>query len=186
MKRSIWFILIIGLMLSSCVVLSFHPLYSPDTITFRPEMVGTWKIDDDETWHFTAKDVELPGYHLQHETDDGTAKYEVHLVRLNDYYFLDMTPDLSDTKQLLSHPYPLHSFYKLEFQDDGRMTIYMFDSDYLKQLFEQRKIRIKHEYSEENESYVLTAPTNELQAFILKYADDPKAFIEPGTMERVQ
>ena len=50
MKRSIWFILIIGLMLSSCVVLSFHPLYSPDTITFRPEMVGTWKIDDDETF----------------------------------------------------------------------------------------------------------------------------------------
>lgn len=186
MKRSIWFILAIGLLLSSCGVLSFHPLYSPDTVTFRPDVVGTWHIDEGETWDFAAVEDELPGYYLTHISGHDTARYDVHLVQLNDYYLLDMTPDLSHTKQLLSHPYPLHSFYKLEFLPNGDMTIYIFDNDYLKQLFEQRKIRIKHEYSEENETYVLTAPTSELQAFILKYADDPKAFIEPATLERVQ
>lgn len=186
MKRSIWFILLIGLFLSSCVVLSFHPLYSPDTIAFRPEMVGTWQIDDDETWEFTALEGELPSYYLTHISDEDTAFYNVHLVQLEEYYFLDITPDISEATQILSYPYPLHSFYKLEFLPNGTMTIYIFDSDYLKELFEQRKIRIKHEYSEDNETYVLTAPTNELQAFILKYADDPKAFIEPGTMERIQ
>jgi hypothetical protein len=186
MKRSIWLVLVIGLMLSSCVVLSFHPLYTPETVAFRQDLVGTWHMNEDETWNFTALDGELPGYYLTHISDRDTAMYNVHLVQLNDYFFLDISPDLSETTQVLSHPYPLHSFYKLEFLPNGDMTIYIFDSDYLKQLFEQRKIRIKHEYSEEDETYVLTAPTSELQAFILKYADDPKAFIEPGTLKRIQ
>jgi hypothetical protein len=54
--------------------------------------------------------------------------------------------------------------------------MYWYGGDWLNELFEQNRIRIKHEkvYAFDYDRHVLTAPTDELQKFIKKYANDPK------------
>ncbi|MDX1941443.1 MAG: hypothetical protein SFU99_12875, partial [Saprospiraceae bacterium] len=75
-----------------------------------------------------------------------------------------------------------HSFARVEFKN-RQVIIRFFDYDFLKTLFEQQKIRLKHERLS-NDNIVLTAPTEELQKFVLKYADEPKAYQEALVLKR--
>jgi hypothetical protein len=57
------------------------------------------------------------------------------------------------------------------------ILIYWFSEEWLTELFEMNRIRIKHESIEVSSDYsrhVLTASTEELQKFIRKYANDPR------------
>jgi hypothetical protein len=58
--------------------------------------------------------------------------------------------------------------------------MYWYGEDWLEELFEQNRIRIKHETvtSPGYDRQVLTASTDELQKFIRKYANDPKTVEE--------
>lgn len=182
MKQSIVLLLLMSVLFSSCIVLSFYPLYSDDTLAERPELIGTWTINGDGTWIFTRDENEPGGMILTEINYGDTSRYFAALVKLGDDYFFDLQPDLSEDAHYLSFPYPMHSFYRISFMEDNQMEVFLFDSDYLEKLFEQRKIRIKHEYDEKQGIYVLTAPTPEIQAFVRKYAHDPKAFIDPALL----
>ncbi|NRB65328.1 MAG: hypothetical protein HRU40_20315 [Saprospiraceae bacterium] len=184
MKRTVVLMLLMVIGFSSCIVLSFYPLYDSDTLVMRPDLAGSWQLGDKGLWIFTVDDDEPGGMILTDINDGDTSHYSAALVRLGENYFFDLQPNLEDDTHFLSFPYPMHSFYQVKMLDEGLMELYVFDSDYLEELFKQRKIRIRHEYSEEMEMYVLTAQTPELQSFIRKYADDPKAFIDPVKLTR--
>ena len=51
----------------------------------------------------------------------------------------------------------------------------MLDPDWLKEMIQQKKVRIPHEVLND-EDFVLTAATEELQKLVQTYAEDPKAF----------
>ncbi len=70
---------------------------------------------------------------------------------------------------------PAHTFAKVEFQDN-QLKIRSFDSDYIEGLIKSRKVRLKHEVV--NETIILTASTEDLRSFILKYGDDDKLFLD--------
>ena len=71
---------------------------------------------------------------------------------------------------------------QLELVKDKAMILYFQNPDYIEQLLEERRIRIKHERLKE--SFVLTASTEELQKFVLKYMDDKQAFVESDVLLR--
>ena len=56
------------------------------------------------------------------------------------------------------------------------ILLYWYGDEWLNELLEQNRIRIKHERVEsaEYDRQVLTAETDELQKFIRKYANNPK------------
>jgi hypothetical protein len=56
------------------------------------------------------------------------------------------------------------------------ILLYWFAEEWLTELFEQNRIRIKHETIEfpNYERHLLTATTDELQKFIKKYVNGPK------------
>jgi len=59
--------------------------------------------------------------------------------------------------------------------------LYWYGEEWLTDLFEQNRIRIKHEtvqVAPDMPRHILTASTNELQKFITKYADNPKTGID--------
>ena len=66
----------------------------------------------------------------------------------------------------------------------GKMVIQWYNEEWLIGLFRQNKIRIAHEKipyvdgksDESNFQVILTASTDDLQKFMLKYMDDPNAF----------
>ena len=168
--------------LNSCIP-SLHPLYSEDKLAFREEVLGEWQKGG-ETWAFSRGDGKY--YELVYSDEDERAEFKVHLVRLGNHYFFDFYNTenrcSNDDGLAIAPLLATHSFAKVEF-DKNDMKIYFFDIEWLEKLFEQRKIRIKHEIMEED-IIVLTAPTADLQEFVRKYAEEEQAFMSPEHLRR--
>ena len=117
------------------------------------------------------------GFPLSGPEDSATkVTFLCTLVKLGKHTFLDLYPeeDLID-KRFSENFFPVHSFMKVQLEKD-RFSIAMMNHDQLATLFDQKRIRIRHETIEDYT--ILTASTKELGAFMEKYADDPNAFEE--------
>lgn len=170
------------LFLSGCIP-SIHGLYTKDDIEFKNELIGEWLDSDDNTWKFSSDNQE--NYLLRYTEgrvfgeDLVTGYFIAHLVKLDDYYFLDLYPDdnnqLEMPSLLISTLLPVHIFAKVEFRNNG-VVVRFFNPDRLKEVLEEGRIRISHE--ETDELFVLTASTKELQGFVIKYAEEEEAFLD--------
>ena len=56
----------------------------------------------------------------------------------------------------------------------------MMDREWIEKLFDENKIRIKHEVIDGDA--VLTASTDDLQKFFTKYVNDKDAFLDPDIL----
>ena len=169
---------------------SVHPLYTDDDLIFREELLGTWlgpstgfhRTDETETWKFEQDDEKT--YALTHITESDTTHFLGHLVQLGDMYFLDLV--LEDADQLSDfaqyHIFPVHTFSKVTF-NEGQVSLEMFNSNWIIDMIDENRIRIKHEKA--SDLILLTASTEELQKFILKYGDEKKSYSEPIVLKRV-
>ncbi len=185
MKRTLIVLsLAIVFILHSCIP-SIHPLYTEDILVFKEALIGVWNEDDNATWTLRQAG-DKPHYELTYADADERSVFDAHLVKLGEHYFFDFynTSSEWDNKDALAIAplIPTHSFAKVSW-DEGKMTMYFFDVDWLGELFKQRKIRIKHEVSQDG-NIILTASTEELQEFVRKYADDEKAYIDPLVLKR--
>jgi len=180
---------IILLFLSGCIP-SIHSLYHEEDLVYKSELLGNWKDDDGSTWIFNAggdKSYKLTFYEkagLIHDTTT-KAEFETHLVKLGDYYFLDLYPGENNQYDmpslLIASLLPVHIFAKVAFVDD-QVLVSFFDPDWLESLMEENRIRISYEKTEE--LFVLTASTDELQRFVVKYAETEKAFVSTLILEK--
>ena len=187
--KKILMILVVALFFSGCVVYSFYPLYTEKDLFPNDILTGKWIDDDSTLWVFehatlqgekTPNNIDSTSYILKFEepktkkTDDN--EFSVHIIKLDDYYFLDFyLKDYGKNGLNLVdfHLVPVHTFAKLTIEND-RLKINWFDQDWLKKLIESNKIRIRHE---DNGDYILlTAKPGELQKFVTKYVDSEEAF----------
>lgn len=188
MKTRLLICLFLIFAMSSCVS-SLHPLYSSDTLVFRNEMLGKWVEKDGEgEWQFEKENQDEASSYILTYTEkalnkktENKSQYSIYLVKLGDYYFLDFERLLSNEESdnyggSLSPMLTTHKFAKIEVAKD-KLKLYLFDDDFLKKLFEQKKIRIKHEKLQDD-SILLTASTADLQKFVQKYAAEKKAFLD--------
>ena len=199
-KKRIAFVIGIILMIGGCIP-SLHPLYTKDDCVFDSNLLGEWDEENNSnTWSFTKLDDD--SYKLALVEDSVLSNFYIHLVKLGDDLFIDFFPDSKNVKCevidfFLLHEIYVHSFGKIKI-NENEVEVSLFDYDWIAKLFEQNKIRIPHEVvkypdgnKEENffnasteEKIILTASTEELQAFVKKYADDENAFIEPTKLKR--
>jgi len=185
--------------LMGCVpVLSLHPLYTQENIQFKEELVGIWADDsNDTTWEFKPSEELETGYELIFiGEDEHKGIFQTHLVALEDRYFLDVYPKhlpsgQTEDPNVVPWMYnaffilPAHSFLKVEFTGTETMKVWLTMEDELEKLLDEVPDAIRYEVIEEPESkIVLTAPTKELQEFVLKYADDERLFATEITLHR--
>jgi hypothetical protein len=201
--KSLVFVLGLTLFLFQSCVPSLHPLYTSDVLAWSKDIAGTWLPTDDDyeagskanIWHFVAnkdKSFQL----TQYDSNGKPGTFEAHLVKLGENYFFDLAPRTATSEEKASDPafnkecltdlesihyFPMHTFAKVSFSAN-ELSIAMFDGDFLNDLLEQNRIRIKHE--KVDGEYVLTASSKELQNFMMKYADDPKAFMDPMLLRK--
>ena len=182
MSRHIALCLLAALcLLTAGCILSLHPLYTKDDVVFEPKLVGAW-VKDDESWEF-ERDGEKNRYNVLYVVEGEPGRFEGHLVRLGQFTFLDLMPKDPDAEKNKFYNHcllPTHTFIKLSLEGDD-LRLAAPDMDRVKKLLDD-EVRIAHEEVEQR--LVLTAPTREVQEFILFCAGDGKAFGEPATFRR--
>lgn len=198
MNKRLIFIAIISIaVLSGCIVTSFYPFYLKEDIQKDTRFNGTW-IDDgvlfkDNQFHLAEKrknpDQEKPEWTFKMKKDSSGYKvkvanvkgmeeftnYNVTAFKLGKHQLLDFKIDDVESDYMLApvHFLPVHSIAKYHFSGDT-LVINWFNHDYMKNLFKKSKVRIDH--LKRNDNILLTAKTKDLQKFILRYINDPKAF----------
>lgn len=185
--------------IQSCLP-SLHPLYTEKDLIFVEDLLGTWGQEDEpheagnklelsssdgEIWRF-EKAGEKEYTLIQVDDQGAEGKFEVRILKLGKYHFMDFMPLNASKKEKVNefwsyHYVPVHTFAKIELTEE-HLIIQMFNPEFLQELLENKKIRIKNE--KVGEGYLLTAGTEELQKFVMKYAEEEKAYIEATSLKR--
>jgi hypothetical protein len=200
-------VLVAIVMLSGCLS-ALHPLFREQDLEFDPKLVGSWRVGaDDEVFTFERGTPESFGdlpeglqelagkaYVLTVTNGKGgeeNVKYYAFLARIGKHLYLDYYP--AETKAQRAHAgffkanfVKMHSFYRLQPGKDGNtITIGQFADSYLHKLINNKQIRIRHELNADG-SYIITAPTEELQQYVIKYSDVSEAYQNNKTYTRIQ
>lgn len=189
---------IIAAFLGGCLpVASIHCLYTEENAVFEEKLLGTWVQDPNSpktTWEFT-RDGEEPNnvYKLIFTDEEGKkGSFTAAMVKLKDKLFLDAFPDELpwDPKgdpNKLEWPYnalfmiPVDTFLKID-SIEPQLKLKLTNEDELKKLLKDEPNAVNHAIIENR--LILTASTKELQAFVLKYADDERLFPTAITLHR--
>ena len=122
-RRSLIILLVAGILFNGCLVTSMHPVFSPDTEVFLPELLGTWTQGDEVEVTFQRdgdKDSYLMTMRMPAFQIDGT--YEAHLAKLDDNLYLDYAPVIECEKLDLigfAALYRTHLISRLALASDG-------------------------------------------------------------------
>ncbi len=177
-KLVIYFGLISFLLISSCAIISFHPLYTKDVLVKNDGIIGKWESSDtDENliWEISSeKKSKDHTYNLKlykKENPENNTEFEVHLVMLENKlyadFFLDDINSLEESPIISQiHLIPIHTFAYIEIGE--KIKIEWLDSYHLEKLIEKKKIKVKHEIREDG-MLLLTAKPKDLQKAVIKY-----------------
>ncbi len=196
LTRKLLFYLLAAI-LGGCVpVMSLHPLYTEEDVIFEEKLLGTW-VDDpngpEAIWEFRRPEEAEKEYKLIVTDEEGKkGLFATHLVKLGDRLFLDVYPDESPCADMedpnkTEFAYnsfflvPAHTFIKID-SIGPELKMRLTDDEEMETLLKEDPNAVKHEIVEGKP--VLTASTKELQAFVLKYADDERLFSKETVLSR--
>lgn len=193
MKRSKLMMIILALAtMSGCLVSSLHPFYKEKDKIYEENLEGNWVDEDSCIWSIQPNENSMgfmkgvkhdSSYIITYFEDDTEAILKATLFQLNGVDYVDFLPDPDEEHHNADmsawHHVPVHTLARVQYSKDS-ILLYWYGDEWLIELFEQNRIRIKHE-SVESADYdrqLLTADTDELQKFIKKYINDPKTVKE--------
>jgi len=198
---------LLAALLGGCIpIFSINPLYTEKDVVFKEELLGAWADANspEGAWEFKRDDESKNVYTLIVDIgDNAKGLFDTHLVDLKGQLFLDVYPaqkgfdqtmesleekakDPNSTVWPLNFAFlvPVHTFIKVD-SIEPMLTMRLTDDELMKKLLEQDPNAVRHAVLEEDR-VVLTAPTKELQAFVLKYADGDKLFEKSSTFKRTK
>ena len=183
------------LVLSSCIVKSLQPFYTKDKLAFNEKLMGKWTDQKKGNWRVNSflemfnaeRDMDEPlseqdqkiydnykdGYIIYYSKNNKEAAFIAMPFKIEEQYFIDFIPFDYDTNEINSlaaeHLLKTHSVAKLDINSDDEFMLSWLDEDRIKHLFEDDKIRLKHENIGWEETLLLTASSSELYDFLKKY-----------------
>ncbi len=196
MKTKKFLFYVLAGILGGCVpVMSLHPLYTDKDLVFEEKLLGIW-VDDpngpETTWEFKDPNEQEKTYKLIFSDDEGQkGSFVARLVKLKNKLFLDVYPseppwDEADPNKVkwsynTFFVVPAHTFIKID-SIESQLTMRLTDDDEMKELLKENPNAVEHTSIEDKP--ILTASTKELQAFVLKYADDDRVFTDEVALNR--
>jgi hypothetical protein len=192
--KKLLFYLLAGVLGGCLPVMSLHPLFTKEKeeVVFESKLLGTWVDDSNSIWDFKQADANENAYKLTFTDKEGKkGSFVAHLVKLKNRLFLDVYPseppwDEEDPNKVewLHNTFffiPVHTFIKVN-GVEPELKLQITDDDEFKKLLKEDPNAVEHTSIEGK--LVLTASTKELQAFVLKYADDSRVFTAEGALNR--
>ena len=163
---------------------SLRPLYTDGDIIFDEALMGKWAKEGSETWKFERHEDNKYKLTIMEPTTN-KGQFIAHLVQLDDFKFLDVFPDTSQLKGsgfYKQHLMPTHTFMEvrqiesdLQLRMMGQKVCEMLDNDPNLLRFERLEDR-----------FLITSPTQQLQEFVVKYADANNVFEDASDMKRMK
>lgn len=177
--------IVMALQIAGCVP-SLHPLYTAEDVVFDTALLGEWsKPGSEETFAFTKHGKKA--YRVVYTDPDGQqGTFAVRLVELDGHRFLDFFPereidDKQDNVFYEAHLVPTHSFMRVE-QITPTLQMAPLDPKWMDEFLKMHPNAIRHERTDDQ--VVLTAPTGELQAFVLEHLDTEDAWGKLSELSR--
>jgi len=191
MKKTFALLLLAGLVLQGCIVKSVYPFFKESDVVFRKELVGAWMDNDSNKWNIHANPFKPNSYELHYLKGNRDVAFAGNLFTLDGHLYMDLFPVSDNKEEMLFfdlHLVPTHSVAMVEKLTANEVRIKWFNEEWLETRFSQNKIRISHEMiadtdlkpSEDDGMYLLTASTDELQKFIVKYREEAMASFGDG------
>jgi hypothetical protein len=175
MKHSLYVLLGMSLLFAGCLPLSVHPLYSDSTVVREPRIVGHWSpvdSNDGDIWQF-SQNADSSYRLVVSEPDKPDGIFVATVAELGGGKYLDVFPEepQSGNDFYDLHLIPAHSFYQMRITGDSLSLAYI-DPTWFDEETSKGNVTIAHETRKD--LIVLTAPTEDLQKFVVEYAN--KAF----------
>ena len=189
--------------LTGCLT-TLHPIFTENDLAYDPNLIGVWNTENEGKKGkvmisnlATENSLELPGnissikqhgYFIIYQDENGktSEQYIAFLARIGKHLYFDYYPaDKKEDRKLDEffgvHFVRMHTSYRVEILKDGGFELSQLDGSYVKNLIDEKKIRISHE-TDADDNTVITAPTKELQQYLLKYGDEPSAYRSEKTI----
>ena len=176
------------LLLCSCVT-SLHPLFTGDERMSDPALEGVWQDAKGENT-FTLKwfpDGKLFMLNTTIKEQPGApGEFNAVLGTVGKHRFLNIVPKrphgIHPKSFYGGHFLQTFSFWKVDLDGD-KLTLTSVDYQWIEAMLKAKKLDLKYE-KQEGGLITLTASTDDLKAFVLKYADDKTAFSDQLIFER--
>lgn len=192
---------LVAVLLVGCVpIVSLHPLYTKETLTFNEKLLGTWieKAETPEvTWELARLEEGAADRLPPDLRDQGAKCYRMNvtdekgrrgsfvacLVKLGDRLFFDILPDKfpagEQDPESMKLPYNaffflrVHTFVRVEVGEE-QLKFRLTNDEKFHELLKAEPKAVPCQTVDDQT--VLTASTAELQAFVTKYANDERLF----------
>jgi len=192
--------LLAAIVSSSCVS-SLYPISNNENdFIFREDLLGHWADKDMGTqvilhradhkkYQFTVIDKINKVNGGNNISFFDTSYYSGFLIRLNNQYFFDCTPDTDHPQfdclgeETKSGLLPLHFIYKIHSLDNDQISIAGIDKDSMQHFINKYRNKIKHE-KPGKDHIMLTADATTLQKNILTGKTAAFIFNDPDTLTR--
>jgi hypothetical protein len=160
----------VGLVALAGCIPSLNPVYTNDDLVFDKALVGEWTAAKGESkWVFTKQD---DGYRLVYTEKNGKQGiFAAHLAEIDGARFLDLYPEKqpSDAAGFYqAHYVPIHTVYLVR-SVKPTLELVAIDLGWLGDYLAKNPDAIEHAGQENR--ILITAPTKELQQFLLKHLD---------------
>ena len=193
-KKLLFYLL--AVLLGGCVpIVSLHPLFTEKDVVFDEKLLGTWVQEEPNgtIWEFKRADANENAYRLIYSDKEGQkGSFVAHLLKLKDKLFLDVCPapreqqDPNKIEWVYNTLFliPAHTFIKVN-SVEPQLKMQLTDDEKMAEFLTADPNAVKFDSLEDGPGkYLLTASTKELQAFVLKYANDKRVFGDAITLSR--
>ena len=166
-------------------VLSINPLFMEHDAVLMPELEGEWRFELFEEDTIIIKKIGDNFYHLRYLSGEAPSLFECGIVRIGNDLLLDLLPILSETIEndyYKEHFLSAHSFYRIKLEGD---TFHLALLNY-RWFYEQvikKKLPVSWVWS--GNSFVLTAPTEQLRQLIVEYGQEKDFFDNDLVLNRM-
>lgn len=169
-----------ALLSSSCLVVSLHPVYEPETIAFDPSLLGTWAGAEEDV-SVTFERAAWHSYHVTLSQRDDHVRLSARLTRIGLQTFLDVSPrDGADVPALVL---PVHAVYRVDLPQEGSLKLAGLNYEALERRARAGTAGLPVTLDARG-NVVIAAGTAELRAWLAAHAGDEELFDEPAAFTR--